>query len=80
MSEKINILREQLVDILADIEASVDYPEEDIDTADRDRPDRREPQRRHRQRRRFPLPARVALHHRPDAACERRGVFAVRDM
>ena len=37
MSEKINILREQLVDILADIEASVDYPEEDINTADRDK-------------------------------------------
>ncbi len=35
-SEKINSLREQVIDILAEIEASVDYPEEDIETADRD--------------------------------------------
>ncbi len=37
MSEKIKTLREQLVDILAEVEASVDYPEEDINTADQDK-------------------------------------------
>lgn len=37
MSEKIDDLREKLLDILAEIEASVDYPEEDIEPADRQR-------------------------------------------
>lgn len=36
-SEKIDSMREKLVDILAEIEASVDYPEEDIETADHDK-------------------------------------------
>jgi len=34
LSDEINQLRDGLVDILAEVEASIDFPEEDVDTAD----------------------------------------------
>jgi tRNA modification GTPase len=37
MSEKIDGLREKMINILAEIEASVDYPEEEPETADREK-------------------------------------------
>lgn len=36
-SEHIGMLREQLIDILAEIEASIDYPEEEIDPKDQEK-------------------------------------------
>ncbi|MCX6830331.1 MAG: tRNA uridine-5-carboxymethylaminomethyl(34) synthesis GTPase MnmE [candidate division Zixibacteria bacterium] len=37
LSEQVGQIRNQALDLLSEIEASVDYPEEDIDTADKER-------------------------------------------
>ncbi len=37
LSEYLGIIRKKVIELLADIEASIDYPEEDIEPADRDK-------------------------------------------